>query len=70
MTIVDYILMLVVLAFASYLFYRSFFKKKGGCSSCEVSGNCEIKSLMNEQTDGKEADCHSSVFSKFASDKN
>ena len=70
MTVVDYLLMIAVLAFASYLFYRSFFKKKGGCSSCELSSNCEIKALNNQQSNGEDLDCHTSVYSKFTASKN
>lgn len=70
MTIIDYLLMLAVLAFASYLFYRSFFKKKGGCSSCAVSSNCEIKALMNDSAGGDDLDCHTPMKSnKFTAEK-
>ena len=49
MGLIDYIIMFLILAGAGYLFYRSFFKKGGGCAGCAVS-NCELKGIAAEHS--------------------
>lgn len=41
MGIVDILWMVFFLGIAGWLFYRSFWKKKGGCHGCGDSGCCE-----------------------------
>lgn len=50
MNFIDFILMTVILAGSGYLFYRSFWKKGGGCAACHLSQQCEIKGIKNNCT--------------------
>jgi len=49
MGIIDVLLIVLIVAFALYLLYRSFWKKKGYCSGCS-SRSCGMK----KRTDSKE----------------
>jgi hypothetical protein len=47
MGIVDVVLMVLIVAGARYLLYRSVWKKKGHCPGCD-SGTCAVKSINKE----------------------
>lgn len=42
---IDIVLIVLIVAFALYLLYRSFWKKKGYCSGCS-SQSCENKEAI------------------------
>ncbi|GAB4171058.1 MAG: hypothetical protein Kow00108_05400 [Calditrichia bacterium] len=48
MGVLDYILMGSILAGASWLFYRSFWKKGGACGACHIASTCTVKELKRK----------------------
>ncbi len=48
MNFVDIALMVVIIAGAVYLLYRSLWKKKGHCQGCDM-GSCEAKKKSNSK---------------------
>lgn len=49
MGFVDIALMVVIIAGAVYLLYRSVWKKKGHCSGCDSAGICKGKDKSKER---------------------